>query len=406
MKSKQEILDSLKGPLCICDSTLESGEQAAGTVFSSIEKYRIAQLLDDAGVPQIEAGSPMLGADEKKIVKHIAHMGLDASIMSYNRAEPDDVNASIDCDVDAVTIALPASDILIEKEIGQEKSWVLDKVYEAAELAVAHGLYTCVMAEDASRADLGYLIDFAKVAKDVGADRFGYCDTYGLDNPFDCQEKIKMIRQIAGVEVEIIAHNDFGLANANVMGAVKGGARFARVTSMGLGPRAGCASLEQVAMSAKHMLGIDTGIDTTRFPAIAESVSKASGIAIDPLKPFIGSKCFALEQGILNDPGCTEPYDPKEVGGERTFVIGKHSVRNTIIAEMSGMSEDGSISLSRAEADQLLAMVRRASVMMHRSLTGSELFLLYEDMMSGNNVFDDGEEPEAESPAADVPEYQ
>ncbi len=405
MKSKQEVLDSLKGPLCICDSTLESGEQAAGTVFSSIEKYRIAQLLDDARVPQIVAGNPGLGADDKKVVRHIARMGLNASVMSYNRAEPDDVNASIDCDVDAVTIALPASDILIEKDLRQDKSWVLDKVYEAAEIAVAHGLYTCVMAEDASRADLGFLVDFAKVAKDVGADRFGYCDTYGLDNPFDCQEKIKMIRQISGIDIEIIAHNDFGLATANVMGAIKGGARFARTTSMGLGPRAGCAALEQVAMTAKHVLGIDTSIDATRFPVIAESVSKASGIAIDPLKPFIGPKCFSQEQGVLSDPACTEPYDPKEVGGERTFVIGKHSVRNTIIAEMSSIS-NGSLTLSKGEADQLLDMVRRASVMMHRSLTSSELYLLYEDMMSGNDVFDDNEEPEAVEAAADVPEYQ
>ncbi len=406
MKSKQEVLDSLKGPLCICDSTLGSGEQAAGTVFSSIEKYRIAQLLDDARVPQIEAGNPGLGADEKKTVRHIARMGLDASVMSYNRAEPDDINASIDCDVDAVTIALPASDILIEKDLRQDKSWVLDKVYEATELAAAHGLYISVVAEDAGRADLGYLVDFAKVAKEMGASRFGYCDSYGFDNPFDCQEKIKMIRQISGMDVEIIAHNDFGLATANVLGAIKGGARFARTTSMGLGPRAGCASLEQVVMGAKHILGIDTGIDTTRFPVIAESVSKASGLAIDPLKPFIGSKCFAQEQGVLNDPACTEPYDPKEVGGERTFVIGKHSVRNTIIAEMSNMSEDGSLTLSKGEADQLLDMVRRASVMMHRSLTSSELYLLYEDMMSGNDVFDDKEEPEAENTDADVPEYQ
>lgn len=311
MKSKQEVLDSLKGQLCICDSTLESGEQAAGTVFSSIEKYRIAQLLDEARVPQIVAGNPGLGADDKKVVRHIARMGLNASVMSYNRAEPDDVNASIDCDVDAVTIALPASDVLIEKDLRQDKSWVLDKVYEAAEIAVAHGLYTCVMAEDASRAELGFLVDFAKVAKDVGADRFGYCDTYGLDNPFDCQEKIKMIRQISGMDIEIIAHNDFGLASANVMGAIKGGARFARTTSMGLGPRAGCAALEQVAMTAKHVLGIDTGIDATRFPVIAESVSKASGLAIDPSGPSSGPSASHRSRESSAIPHAPSPTTPR-----------------------------------------------------------------------------------------------
>lgn len=395
MKSKDEVLGCLSTPLCICDSTLGSGEQAAGAVFSNIEKYRIAQLLDDAGVRQIEAGNPGLGADEKKSVRHIAHMGLSASVMSYNRAEISDVNESIACDVDSVTIALPSSDILIEKDLGQDKSWVLDKVFEAADYAVQHGLYVSVVAEDASRSDLGFLIDFAKTAKDAGADRFGYCDTFGLDDPFACNEKIKMIRQIAGMDIEIIAHNDFGMATANTLAAVKAGAKFARTTTMGLGPRAGCAPLEQIAMTAKHMLSMDTGIDTTKIPIVAEAVSSASGFHIDPLKPFIGAKCFAQEYGILNDSECSEPYDPTEVGMKRTIVIGKHSVRNTIIAAMADME----IEISRTEADQLLGMVRRASVMMHRSLTQRELFLLYEDMMSGNNTFDDEDDvPE------DVPE--
>ena len=108
MKSKNEVVGCLSAPLCICDSTLGFGEQAAGAVFSNIEKYRIAQLLDDAGVPQIEAGNPILGTEEKKAVRHIARMGLDASVMAWNRADIGDINASIECDVDSVTIALPS----------------------------------------------------------------------------------------------------------------------------------------------------------------------------------------------------------------------------------------------------------------------------------------------------------
>ncbi len=385
MKSKEEVVSCLSAPLCICDSTLGSGEQAAGAVFSNIEKYRIAQLLDEAGVRQIEAGNPILGEEEKKAVRHVAHMGLDASVMAWNRADIGDINASLDCDVDSVTIALPSSSIQIENMLKKDKQWVLDKIYESTAYAAEHGLYISVVAEDASRADLGYLIDFAKEAKEAGADRFGYSDTLGLDDPFNCYEKIKMIKQISGFDVEIITHNDFGMATANTMAAIKAGARFARTTAMGLGPRAGCAPLEEVAMASKHMLGIDTGIDTTKLRGVAESVSTASGFLIWPTKPIIGSKCFAQEDGILNIPECTEPYDPAEVGMERTLVIGKHSVRNTIVAAMAKMG----IELSRDEGEQLLGMVRKASVMMHRSLSDRELFLLYEDMMSGNNTFDD-----------------
>lgn len=385
MKTKNEVVDRLNAPVCICDSTLTEGEQSTGVVFSNIEKYRMAQLLNEAGVPQIEVGMPIIGPEEKVAVRHIANMGLGASVMSSNRANIADINASLECDVDAVSISLPASDILITKKFNKNRDWVLDKIYEATSYAAEHGLYISFVAEDASRADLGFLIDFAKVAKGAGADRFGYADSIGVEDPFTCGERIRMLRQIAGIDVEIIPRNDFGMATANAVAAIKAGARFARVTSMGIGPRAGCAPLEEVVMTSKHMLNMDTGIDTTKLRAIAESVSRASGIAISPGKPFIGSKCFAQEDGLVHDPTVSEPYDPAEVAMERSIIIGKHSVRNTITASLSDMG----INIGRDDAENLLVLVRKASCQMHRSLSQSELFLLYEDMMSGNNTFDD-----------------
>ena len=361
------------------------GEQAAGVVFSNIEKYRIAQHLDNAGVPQLEVGNPMVGPEEKTAVKHIAHMGLSASVMSTNRADIADINASLECDVDAVSISLPTSQLQMAEILGKDSNWVLDKVFEAASYAAQHGLYICCVAEDASRADLGFLIEYAKAAKDAGADRFGYADSIGVEDPFTCNERIRMLKQITGMDVEIITRNDFGMATANTVAAVKAGARFARVTAMGIGPRAGCAPLEEVVMASKHVLGMDTGVDTAKLRPVAESVSVASGISIWPSKPIIGSKCFAQETGFVNNPAVTEPYDPAEVGTERSLVIGKHSVRNTIVAAMSDMG----IEISRNDAENLLVLVRKASSQMHRCLNQSELFLLYEDMMSGNNTFDD-----------------
>ncbi len=395
MKTKNEVVDRLNAPVCICDSTLSAGEQAAGVVFSNIEKYRIAQLLNEAGVPQIEVGMPVIGPEEKTAVRHIANMGLAASVMSSNRADIADINVSLECDVDAVSISLPASDVLITKKYNKNREWVLDKIYEATSYAAEHGLYISFVAEDASRADLGFLIDFAKVAKGAGADRFGYADSLGIEDPFTCTERIRMLRQIAGIDVEIITRNDFGMATANTVAAIKAGARFARVTAMGIGKRAGCAPLEEVVMASKHMLGMDTGVDTAKMHIIAESVSKASGISIWPGKPVIGSKCFAQEDGLAHDPTVTEPYDPAEVGMERSIIIGKHSVRNTITATLSDMG----IEISRNDAENLLTLVRKASCQMHRSLSQSELFLLYEDMMSGNNTFDDAPVKAPENPA-------
>lgn len=395
MKTKNEVVDRLNAPVCICDSTLSAGEQAAGVVFSNIEKYRIAQLLNEAGIPQIEVGMPIIGPEEKTAVRHIANMGLAASIMSSNRADIADINVSLECDVDAVSISMPTSDVLITKEFNKDREWVLDKIYEAISYATEHGLYTSFVAEDASRADLGFLIDCVKYAKDAGVDRFGYADSLGIEEPFTCTERIRMLKQIAGIDVEVISRNDFGMATANTIAAIKAGARFARVTTMGIGKRAGCAPLEEVVMASKHMLGMDTGIDTAKMHAIAESVSKASNISIWPGKPIIGSKCFAQEDGLVHDPTVMEPYDPKEVGMERSIVIGKHSVRNTIIAALSDMNVD----INRNDAENLLELVRKASCQMHRSLSLSELFLLYEDMMSGNNAFDDKPVQSFENPS-------
>lgn len=385
MKTNAEVVERLNAPLCICDSTLSAGEQAAGAVFSNIEKYRIAQLLDDAGIPQIEVGTPMIGADEKTSVRHIARMGLGASVMANVRPDLADINVSLECDVDSVSISILASDLQISNIYGKDNEWVLEKVYESTSYANDHGLYIACVAEDASRADLGFLIDFAKTAKAAGANRIGYADSTGVTDPFTCEERIRMLKQIANIDVEIIARNDFGMATANTFAAIRAGARFARVTSMGIGQRAGCAPLEEVTMVAKHMLNTDTGVDTTKLHNVAEAVSTASGVAIWPSKPIIGPKCFAQEAGFANNPMVTEPYDPSEVGMERSLVIGKHSVRNTIVAAISGMGID----INNTDAENLLALVRKASCQMHRSLTVSELFLLYEDMMSGNNTFDD-----------------
>lgn len=403
MKDKNEVIGKLNRPLNICDSTLMDGERASGVVFSNIEKYRIAQLLDEANVPQIVVGNPSMGDDDMKAVRHIAGMGLKASVMSWNRADISDIDASLACDVDSVCISMPASDILIANKLGKDHGWVCDKVYEAASYATEHGLYVSCVAEDANNANLGFLIDFAKAAADAGADRIGYQDIIGVDDPFTCFEKIKTIKQIVNMDVEIIARNDLGLATANTLAAIKAGATFANVTSMGIGERAGCAPMEQVAMSARHILSIDTGLDCTKFTEIAEAVSFATRIDVEPFRPIIGSKIFVQESGISVDGTIRdengEAYDPAEVGCRRSVVIGKHSGRNTLISELAQMG----IELDRDGASELLDMVRRATNQMHRGISQKELFLLYQDMMNGNDIFDDREPVARAAPVEPAP---
>jgi homocitrate synthase NifV len=391
MKNYDEVVKILKrNDVVACDTTLRDGEQTAGIVFSNVEKYRIAQLMDEAGVQQIEAGIPTMGADEKKAVKHIAHMGLNASILGWNRADIHDIDTSIDCDVDSVAISMSASDIHIEHKLKKSREWVLEKVAAGVEHAKDHGLYISCNGEDASRADMDFLIQFVQTAKDAGADRFRYCDTIGRETPLNCYNRVKKIIDTVGIEVEMHTHNDFGMATANCMAGIEAGARFASTTVMGIGERSGNAPLEEFVMTSKHLYGKNSGIDPLKLKPLAEFVSVAAGRPIPVSKPFLGSNCFAHEagihaDGIIKDAHNYEPYDPSEVGLERKIVIGKHSGRNTLVTKL----KDQGITLSDEDAITLLDLVRKYAVRLHRSIPDEELVVIYQNMKKGEDPFDD-----------------
>ncbi|MDR0778181.1 MAG: homocitrate synthase [Methanomassiliicoccaceae archaeon] len=389
MRTKEDVLKILDNRVVICDTTLRDGEQTAGIVFANIEKYRIAQMLDDAGVQQIEAGIPAMGGDEKSAVRHIANMGLNASVLGWNRADIQDINDSLDCGVDSVAISMSSSDIHIQNKIKKSREWVLAKISEAVQHAADHGMYISCNAEDASRADLGFLIEFARTAKAAGASRLRYCDTIGREDPFTVFERVKTIIKLVGIEVEMHTHNDFGMANANTMAGIKAGAKFASTTVMGIGERSGNNALEEIIMTCRHILNIDTGVDPLKMKPLAEFVSVASGRPIYVSKPFLGANCFAHEagihtDGIIKDHKNYEPYEPEECGLERKIVIGKHSGRSTLISDLGKRG----ISLDDDTAQLLLDNVRKASIAMKRSLTSDELFSLYNNLIKGIDMFD------------------
>ena len=235
----------------IDDTTLRDGEQTAGVVFANEEKLRIAKLLSQIGVHQIEAGIPAMGGAEKDAVRAIAAADLNCSVLAWNRAVIGDVKESLDCGVDAVAISMSASDIHIEHKLHQSREWVLEQVRAATDFAKKHDVYVSVNAEDASRADTEFLLKFVRIAKDAGADRIRFCDTLGILDPFNTYVKIKTIIDVTGVDIEMHTHDDFGMATANAIAGIKAGARYVNTTVNGLGERAGNAALEEVVMSLK-----------------------------------------------------------------------------------------------------------------------------------------------------------
>ncbi|MCL0063156.1 homocitrate synthase [Peptococcaceae bacterium] len=369
-----------KRKIYVVDTTLRDGEQTAGVVFANREKIRIAKFLDELGVDQIEAGIPVMGGYEKEAIKEICSLGLKASIMGWNRPIIKDIEASLECGVDAVAISISTSDIHIKHKLKKSREWVIENMVKAVEFAKKHGLYVSANAEDASRSDMDFLIEYAKAVKEAGADRLRYCDTVGILEPFTTYENIKKLREAVDIEIEMHTHDDFGMATANALAGIKAGANYVGVTVLGLGERAGNAPLEEVVMALKHIYGIDLNFKTDMFVEIAEYVSRASGRELPTWKAIVGSNMFAHESGIhadgaLKNPRTYEAFQPEEVGLERQIVIGKHSGTASLRAKFL----EYGIHLTQHQAEELLPRVRAAAVDLKRTLFDKELIYIYED---------------------------
>jgi homocitrate synthase NifV len=368
----------------IDDTTLRDGEQTAGVVFSNQEKLQIARYLDELCVHQIEAGVPAMGGAEKASIKSIVDLGLNASVLAWNRAVIDDIKHSLDCGVKAVAISIATSDIHIEHKLKKDRQWVIESVKKSVSFAKEKGLYVSVNAEDASRADFDYLLEFAHAAKEVGADRLRYCDTIGVLEPFKTYEYIKTLIDEVDIEIEMHTHNDFGLAVANALAGVKAGATWINTTIVGLGERAGNAAFEEVVMALKYTLGIDLNINTNLLREVAEYVAQASARTVPAWKAVIGANVFAHESGIhadgvLKNPKTYEAFSPDEVGLQRQIVIGKHSGTHALKVKFN----EYGIELTKKELAELLPKVRSLAVELKRSLFDKELMQLYRDHKQG-----------------------
>ncbi len=368
-------------PVRIDDTTLRDGEQTAGVVFANEEKLHIAKLLDQLGVDQIEAGIAAMGGDEQKTIKAIANLGLKTSVLGWNRAVVEDVRKSIDCGVDAVAISIAVSDIHIQTKLQKDRQWVLDRIKTSVDFAKSKGVYVSVNAEDGSRADEDFLVEFGLNALEAGADRLRFCDTIGVLDPFKTFHIIQhLVAECGGLEIEMHTHNDFGMATANAMAGIKAGAKWVNVTVNGLGERAGNAALEEVVMALKYIGDVDLGYRTEMFRELSEYVAQASARQIPVWKAIVGTNVFAHESGIhadgvLKNPKTYEPFSPEEVGLQRQLVLGKHSGGASIKAKF----KEYGVELTDEEAQDVLTEVRRRAVRLKRALFDKELVNIYND---------------------------
>lgn len=316
--------------LTLVDTTLRDGEQSPGVSFTVKEKVEIASLLSSIGINEMEIGTPVMGGNEAQAVKEIIAMNLPSRILTWNRVLEMDIEAALSCGAKALYISCPVSDIQIENKLRKKREWVKERFSKLIPELKKEGLYVACGLEDASRADQCFVLEVSHLLEELAVDRIRICDTVGILTPFKTFELITFLRKYIKTPLEIHTHNDFGLATANALAGISGGAVYVSVTVNGIGERAGNASLEEVVMSLEKIEGIKTGINIRRLKELSLLVSMSSGRSIPPNKPIVGDLVFTHESGIhvdgvIKNPANYEPFPPEDIGAKRRLIIGKHS---------------------------------------------------------------------------------
>lgn len=312
------------------DTTLRDGEQTVGVVLSPDEKLELARGLDGLGIERIEAGFPRVSEEDWRAVELIRDAGLAAEVWGFSRAVEADVKALVELGVEASVIESPISDLKLDA-LGVDREAMLERIVYAISFAAEQGVRVAFFGVDGTRADPSYFETVYKTAVEAGAQEAVVVDTLGIAGPESVAALVGRTVEWLGrdVPVHFHGHNDFGLATAAAVAAVRAGACWIQGTINGMGERAGNANLPEIALALRGLYGVGTNLRLERVREFAERLQKLSGYELEPYKPLVGDNLFRRESGAVasqfHDPPAIEPYSSDVVAANRGIVLGKKS---------------------------------------------------------------------------------
>jgi len=360
-------------PIRFYDTTLRDGEQSVGVVLTPPQKLEIAQGLDALGIGRIEAGFPRVSSEDAEAFGMIVKAGLKAEIWGFGRAIKADIDELLRLGARATMIETPTSALKL-KAYGLTVEEAQRRAADAIGYASKNGVRVAFFTVDGTRTNLDVLRSFYKNALEAGAEEVVVVDTIGACGPEAVEFLVRQVRGWVGslVPVHFHGHNDFGLATACAVAAVRGGAAWIQGTINGMGERAGNADLGEVAMALSGLYGVPVEMNLKKIREISSLVRRAAGHELEPWKPVVGENLFMRESGSVASqfhiPEAIEPFSAELVGATRAIVLGKKSGIDSIAIK----AKEQGMQLSTEQQQAVLVAVKRAGTEKRGLVTDEE----------------------------------
>jgi len=374
LNARPEIRDAFpRTSIRFYDTTLRDGEQTVGVVLSPQQKLDIARKLDELGVSRIEAGFPRVSPEDAEAIQLMQKAKLKSELWGFSRAIKADIDELVRLGLRASVIEAPTSDIKL-KAYGLSRDGVLGRVVEAMSIAKQNGITVAFFAVDGTRTDLDFLKKIYLDALEAGAAEIVVVDTIGACGPEAIEFLVGEVCKWVGpsVPVHYHGHNDFGMATACAIAAVRAGASWIQGTINGMGERAGNADIAEIALALRCLYDVPVALDLTKVREVSEVVRKAGGYTLDAWKPLVGENLFMRESGAVASqfhiPEAIEPYAAELVSASRGIVLGKKSGLDSIDLKCKELG----LAITPEQRAPILTEVKKHSIAKRGLLTDEE----------------------------------